>query len=125
MAFGSTRDLRPVGTVLFVNCPFPTLSEDAVSAPPVAIGPYCESPFVANSLFNVSGMSYGAISKPAVLSLSRGAKEAGGWMNTGEGGLSPYHLEGGCDIVFQLGTAKNGVRDLEGNQPVVIVFRRR
>jgi glutamate synthase domain-containing protein 2 len=36
-------------------------------------------------------------------------------MNTGEGGLSPYHLEGGADIVFQIGTAKNGVRDLEGN----------
>ncbi len=37
------------------------------------------------------------------------------WMNTGEGGLSPHHLEGGCDIVFQIGTAKYGVRDLEGN----------
>ena len=36
-------------------------------------------------------------------------------MNTGEGGLSPYHLEGGADIVFQIGTAKNGVRDLQGN----------
>ena len=42
-------------------------------------------------------------------------EEGGCWMNTGEGGLSPYHLEGGCDIVFQIGTAKNGVRDLEGN----------
>jgi glutamate synthase domain-containing protein 2 len=60
-------------------------------------------------------MSYGAISRPAVLALSRGAKQAGCWMNTGEGGLSPYHLEGGADIVFQIGTAKNGVRDLEGN----------
>ena len=40
---------------------------------------------------------------------------AGCWMNTGEGGLSPYHLEGGADIVFQIGTAKYGVRDLEGN----------
>ena len=36
-------------------------------------------------------------------------------MNTGQGGLSPYHLEGGADIVFQIGTAKNGVRDMEGN----------
>ena len=36
-------------------------------------------------------------------------------MNTGEGGLSPYHLEGGADLVFQIGTAKFGVRDLEGN----------
>jgi glutamate synthase domain-containing protein 2 len=60
-------------------------------------------------------MSFGAISKPAVLALSHGAKAVGCWMNTGEGGLSPYHLEGGADIVFQIGTAKNGVRDLQGN----------
>jgi glutamate synthase domain-containing protein 2 len=40
---------------------------------------------------------------------------AGCWMNTGEGGLSPYHLEGGADIVFQIGTAKYGVRDEDGN----------
>jgi glutamate synthase domain-containing protein 2 len=60
-------------------------------------------------------MSYGATSKPAVLALSYGAKKAGSWMNTGEGGLSPYHLEGGADIVFQIGTAKYGVRDKAGN----------
>ena len=59
-------------------------------------------------------MSYGAISKPAILALSNGARMAGSWMNTGEGGLSPYHLEGGADIVFQIGTAKYGVRDLDG-----------
>ena len=115
IAFGSTRDLRPPGTVLFVNCPFPTLGEDAVEPESVEIGPYCEKPYVTSSLFNISGMSYGAISKPAVLSLSNGARMAGCWMNTGEGALSPYHLEGGADIVFQIGTAKNGVRDLEGN----------
>ncbi len=59
-------------------------------------------------------MSYGAISRPAVLALSKGARMAGCWMNTGEGGLSPYHLEGGGDIVFQIGTAKYGVRDEHG-----------
>ena len=115
VAFGSTRDLRKPGTVLFVNCPFPTLGEDAVPPRPVTIGPGCRNPYTTASLFNVSGMSYGAISRPAVLALSNGAQKAGCWMNTGEGGLSPYHLEGGCDIVFQIGTAKNGVRDLEGN----------
>ena len=46
--------------------------------------------------------------------LSKGAKLAGCWMNTGEGGLSPYHLEGGADLVFQIGTAKYGVRDENG-----------
>lgn len=115
IAFGSSKDLRPAGTVLFVNCPFPTLGADAVEPRPVTIGPYCEKPYTTASLFNVSGMSFGAISKPAVLALSNGARMAGCWMNTGEGGLSPYHLEGGADIVFQIGTAKNGVRDLEGN----------
>jgi len=115
VAFGSTRDLRKVGSVLFVNCAYPTLGEDAVPPRPVTIGEGCRHPYTTPSIFNISGMSYGAISKPAVLALSRGAKEAGCWMNTGEGGLSPYHLEGGGDIVFQIGTAKNGVRDLEGN----------
>ena len=115
VGFGSTRDLRPTGTVMFVNCPFPTLGQDAVPPCDVTIGPYCKHPYTTNSLFNISGMSYGAISRPAVLALSNGAREAGCWMNTGEGGLSPYHLEGGADIVFQIGTAKNGVRDPEGN----------
>ncbi|MEQ8662121.1 MAG: FMN-binding glutamate synthase family protein, partial [Gammaproteobacteria bacterium] len=45
---------------------------------------------------------------------SNGARMAGVWMNTGEGGLSPFHLEGGADIVFQIGTAKYGVRDAAG-----------
>ena len=73
-----------------------------------------KNPYTTSSLFNISGMSYGAISKPAVLALSHGAKRAGCWMNTGEGGLSPFHLQGGADIVFQIGTAKYGVRDESG-----------
>jgi glutamate synthase domain-containing protein 2 len=114
VGFGSSRDLRPPGTVMFVNCPYPTLGVDAVATRDLTIGPGCRHPYTTSSLFNISGMSYGAISKPAVLALSKGAKAAGIWMNTGEGGLSPYHLEGGADLVFQIGTAKNGVRDLKG-----------
>lgn len=114
-AFGSTRDLRVNGSVIFVNCPYPTLSEDAVAPFEVTIGAGCEKPYATSSVINISGMSFGAISKPAVLALSNGARMAGCWMNTGEGGLSPYHLEGGADIVFQIGTAKNGVRDLDGS----------
>ncbi len=60
-------------------------------------------------------MSYGALSRAAVTALSRGAKLAGIWMATGEGGLAPYHLEGGCDVIMQMGTAKYGVRDAQGN----------
>ena len=115
IAFGSTRDLRPVGSVFFVNCPYPTLGEDTVPAREVVIGPSTSNPYTASSLINISGMSYGALSIPAILALSEGAKQSGCWMNTGEGGLSPYHLKGGADIVFQIGTAKFGVRDLEGN----------
>ena len=115
VAFGSTRSLTPSGSVLFVNCPFPTLSEDAAPASAVTIGPYCRNPYTTSSLFNISGMSYGALSTPAVRALSNGAKKAGCWMNTGEGGVSPYHLESGCDIVCQIGTAKYGVRDEDGN----------
>ena len=114
VAFGSTRDLRPTGTVLFVNCPYPTLDEDAVPSSEITVGPFSKFPYTTSSIFNISGMSFGAISKPAVLALSNGARIAGCWMNTGEGGLSPYHLEGGADIVFQIGTAKYGVRDETG-----------
>ncbi|MCV6590834.1 MAG: FMN-binding glutamate synthase family protein [Marinobacterium sp.] len=115
IAFGSTRDLRPVGSVYFVNCPYPTLGEDAVAIRAVTIGPHCRQPYTTDSLLNISGMSYGALSIPAIRALASGAKQAGCWMNTGEGGLSPYHLEAGCDIVFQIGTAKFGVRDSDGN----------
>jgi len=114
VAFGSSRDLRPTGTVLFVNCAYPTMERDAVEPGVVTLGPYCDEPYATKSIFNVSAMSFGSISKPAVQALSRGAKRAGCWMNTGEGGLSPYHLEGGADIVFQIGTAKYGVRDASG-----------
>ena len=115
VAFGSSRDLRPVGTTLFVNCPYPTLESDAAPTDEITVGPYCDKPYVTASIFNISGMSFGAISRPAVLALSNGARMAGCWMNTGEGALSPYHLEGCADIVFQIGTAKYGVRDEDGN----------
>ena len=113
-AFGSTRDLRPVGTPMFVACPFPTLEKDAVEPPAVTIGPYCREPYEHDRIFNISGMSYGALSRVAVKSLSRGAKLAGCWYNTGEGAMSEFHLEGGCDIVFQIGTAKYGCRKESG-----------
>ena len=115
VAFGSTRNISPVGTAIFVNCPYPKLGTESIEAPPVTIGPQTPKPYTAQSIINISGMSYGAISRPAVLALSNGARMANCWFNTGEGGLSPYHLEGGADIVFQIGTAKYGVRDEDGN----------
>ncbi|MCL4136007.1 UNVERIFIED_CONTAM: hypothetical protein GTU68_002163 [Idotea baltica] len=114
--FGSTRDLRPVGTVMFINSPFPSLSDESLAPKEISLGEgYCGNPYTTSSVINISGMSFGAISKPAVLALSYGAAKAGSWMNTGEGGLSKYHLEGGADIVFQVGTGKFGVRDEKGD----------
>ena len=114
VAFGSTRTLTPVGTPIFESSPFPTLDEESTASPSLLIGPHCHQPYLARSIVNISGMSYGALSKPAVQALSRGAAMAGCWLNTGEGGVSPFHLEGGCDIVFQIGTAKYGVRTEKG-----------
>lgn len=116
IGFGSTFDMHQPGALIFVNAPFAVLEEDRLPTPPLVIGEgYCDKPFTARSLVNISGMSFGAISRPAVQSLSRGAAKAGCWMGTGEGGLSPYHLEGGCDIIMQIGTARYGVRDHAGN----------
>ncbi len=115
VAFGSSLSLTPPGTRIFVNCPYPMLERDIAETKPLRIGPYARKPYDAGSIFNVSAMSFGALSKPAVQALSRGSKLAGNWLNTGEGGLSPWHLEGGCDIVYQIGTAKYGVRDEDGN----------
>ncbi|MDQ2090679.1 FMN-binding glutamate synthase family protein [Marimonas arenosa] len=114
VAFGSTRNLGVPGTPIFMNAAFPPLAEQYAVTEPMVIGPGAAIPYKAKSIFNISGMSYGALSRPAVRALSRGAAKAGIWMNTGEGGLSPFHLEGGCDIVFQIGTAKYGVRDAAG-----------
>lgn len=114
VAFGSTRDLRRVGTVIFVNSPWPYLEQDIPPPKPVTIGPQCAHPYTTASTVNISAMSFGAISRPAVIALSRGAKRAGIWLNTGEGGLSPYHLDGGADLVFQIGTAMYGVREADG-----------
>lgn len=61
-----------------------------------------------------SAMSYGALSQSAVRALARGAARAGAVVNTGEGGYPKYHLMEGADLIFQMGTAKFGVRDERG-----------
>lgn len=114
IAFGSTRSLSPPGTSIFVNSAFPALDEEADMVQSLQIGPFAREPYDAPSFFNISGMSYGALSGPAVRALSKGAKLANCWLNTGEGGVAPHHLESGADIVFQIGTAKYGVRDKQG-----------
>jgi glutamate synthase domain-containing protein 2 len=76
-------------------------------------GPACKQPYSA-SIFNISAMSYGSLSKNAILSLNSGAKIGGFAHNTGEGGLSPYHLEPGGDVIWQIGTGYFGCRNKDG-----------
>src|SRR5258707_18414 len=116
IGFGSTYDLKEAGALIFVNHPFPVLEEERLPTPSLILGEgQCREPFEAESIVNLRGMGLGANSGPAGRSLSRGPAVAGCSMDTGEGGLSPYRLEGGCDIIKQIGTAKYGVRDAEGN----------
>jgi glutamate synthase domain-containing protein 2 len=69
--------------------------------------------FRPTSVVNASGMSFGSLSGAAVQAINQGAKLAGCFQNTGEGGLSPHHLHGG-DLVFQIGTGYFSVRDAAG-----------
>ncbi|MCQ6279555.1 FMN-binding glutamate synthase family protein [Bacillus sp. EB600] len=81
----------------------------------VVIGSNTKHPFILKGLIGMSAMSYGALGKNAITALSKGlAMAKGTWMNTGEGGLSPYHLEGGVDIIMQIGPGLFGIRDLNG-----------
>jgi glutamate synthase domain-containing protein 2 len=83
--------------------------------PRVSIGEgRCALPYRA-ALLNVSAMSFGALSSNALRALNRGAAAGGFYHNTGEGGLSDYHLESGADLVWQIGTGYFGCRDESGN----------
>lgn len=115
VAFGSTQPLNQPGDFIFLNGAFPPLDEQTRDPAAITFGEgYADQPYTTNALINISAMSFGAISVPAIRALSKGAAAAGIWLNTGEGALSTYHLEGDCDIVFQIGTAKYGVRDEQG-----------
>ncbi|MCG7338094.1 FMN-binding glutamate synthase family protein [Staphylococcus sp. ACRSN] len=81
----------------------------------VIIGAQLEHPFKIKRLVGQSGMSYGALGSHAITALSKGLGKAGTWMNTGEGGLSKYHLTGNVDIIFQIGPGLFGVRDKDGH----------
>ena len=115
IAFGSTQVLDKPGAVMFMNSAFPVSDHDTHQTIAVTIGPECKHPYTTDKICHISAMSFGALSRPAVTALSHGAAKAGCWLNTGEGGLSPYHLKGHCDLVFQIGTAKYGVRNEHGH----------
>lgn len=76
-------------------------------------GSECKQPYDASPL-NISAMSYGSLSKTAIKALNLGAKKGGFAHNTGEGGVSPYHLEPGGDLIWQIGTGYFGCRNESG-----------
>ncbi|MFQ3205908.1 MAG: glutamate synthase domain-containing protein 2 [Glaciecola sp.] len=89
--------------------------EDIEMDPRVIIGSrHCKQPYSA-SILNISAMSFGSLSKPALQALNKGAKLGGFYHNTGEGGVSPYHLEYGADVVWQIGTGYFGCRNDSGS----------
>lgn len=113
--FGTQLDLYDVG-YQWINHSIKAIPFSKVNINPrVKIGSsQCEKPYEA-SLYNISAMSFGSLSKNAILALNSGAKQGGFYHNTGEGGLSPYHLQEGGDIVWNIGTGYFSCRDDEGN----------
>ena len=76
-------------------------------------GPDCAQPYDI-ALLNVSAMSFGALSANAIEALNGGAARGGFAHDTGEGGISPYHLRGGGDLIWEIGSGYFGCRDAEG-----------
>lgn len=113
IAFGTQRNLIEKNYLSIWHSLQPKTITDKVKR--IAIGgPDCSQPYLASYL-NISAMSFGSLSSNAIEALNLGAKKAGCYHNTGEGGASPYHLKHGGDIVWQLGTALFGCRDDEGH----------
>lgn len=112
LPFGTQHDLYQPGAEWLQHSLMPKPVPDE---PRVMIGAStCSKPYSA-SLLNISAMSYGSLSRNAVQAMSAGAKLGNFAHNTGEGGLSPYHLAGGADLIWQIGTAYFGCRTKDGN----------
>lgn len=112
--FGTQLDVYDIGYE-WINHSIKAISfKDIEENPRVRIGSsQCTKPYMA-SMFNISAMSYGSLSKNAILALNEGAKMGGFYHNTGEGGLSPYHLEKGGDVVWNIGTGYFSTRTPDG-----------
>jgi glutamate synthase domain-containing protein 2 len=111
-AFGTERDVEQPGHEFVVHSTAPR--EPAAAQPRVLVGgPDCTQPYEM-ALLNVSAMSFGALSAHAIRALNRGAAAGGFAHDTGEGGISPYHREGG-DLVWELGSGYFGARTEAGD----------
>lgn len=110
--FGTQRDTNAIGYEWIAHAMADTnrLEEE----PRVDIGMQrCAKPYNASRL-NISAMSYGSLSPHAIEALSRGAKMGNFAHNTGEGAISPHHIRGGGDLVWQIGTGYFGCRAKDG-----------
>lgn len=113
--FGTKSDVYRIGYECMAHSMYPKHHDEVEQNPRVLFGGKdCKQPYNA-SILNISAMSFGSLSKNAILALSKGAKLGGFAHNTGEGGLSPYHLEGGGDLIWQIGTGYFGCRTKDGN----------
>ncbi|WP_454793572.1 FMN-binding glutamate synthase family protein [Mycolicibacterium lutetiense] len=109
--FGTERDVNAPGYEFLRHSMRARFAEDL--APRVRLGgPECTQPYDI-ALLNVSAMSFGALSANAIEALNRGAARGGFVHDTGEGGISPYHLNGG-DLVWEIGSGYFGCRDADG-----------
>ncbi len=110
--FGTQRDVYRAGYEWAAHAALPA---DRPAQPPRLDigGPDCRQPY-ASSLLNISGMSFGALSSHAIMALNQGARQGGFAHNTGEGGISRYHLEGGGDLIWQIGSGYFGCRRADG-----------
>ena len=112
--FGTQYDVYAAGYEWMDHSIYAQPSKYKKEHPRVIVGGAdCKQPYHA-SILNVSAMSYGSLSNAAVTALNLGAKKGNFAHNTGEGGLSDYHLSGG-DVIWQIGTGYFGARDKEGN----------
>ncbi|MCF6214399.1 MAG: FMN-binding glutamate synthase family protein [Flavobacteriaceae bacterium] len=115
MPFGTQMDVYREGYEFMDHSMYAKHFDPTAPEPRVKVGgPDCKQPYKA-SLLNISAMSFGALSKNAIMALNKGAKIGGFAHNTGEGGLSPYHLKYGGDIIWQIGTAYFGCRTADGH----------
>ena len=112
MPFGTRFDVYEEGYEWVTHSLWPTHIDEAASRVTIG-GKNCTQPYSA-ALLNVSAMSYGALSDNAILALNGGAQLGGFYHNTGEGGVSRFHLQPGGDIVWNVGTGYFGCRTKDG-----------
>ena len=113
--FGTQMDVYNAGYEWMEHSMYPKHFDKLNHDPRVTIGgSECEQPYSC-SLLNISAMSFGALSKNAVLALNGGAKDGNFAHNTGEGAISPYHKQNGGDLIWQIGTGYFGCRDEKGD----------